>query len=135
MGGHVYDRPSAPVDPVALEAALRPFGDSLTLPASAYTAREVFDWELRHLFAGSWTCLGRVDEVHGGQSQCALTVGDVGVLLTFAEDTVRAFANVCRHRGHELLPDGATAEHSAVVCPYHGWAYRLDGALRTATAM
>jgi len=131
----VLDHPSAPVDPAALDAALRPFGDSRMLPAPAYTSREIFDWERRHLFAGAWTCLGRLDEVRGEQSQRAVTVGDVGVLLTFDEQTTRAFANVCRHRGHELLPDGGAAERAAVVCPYHGWAYGLDGALTTATAM
>ncbi len=57
------------------------------------------------------------------------------MLLTFAGGTARAFANVCRHRGHELLADGGAAERAAVVCPYHGWVYRLDGALTTATAM
>jgi nitrite reductase/ring-hydroxylating ferredoxin subunit len=45
---------------------------------------------------------------------------------------VRGFANVCRHRGHELLPLGGEAGQPAVVCPYHGWSYRLDGALRAA---
>jgi Rieske 2Fe-2S family protein len=117
----------APVDPEALDAA--------PLPAAAYTGREVLDWERRHLFAGAWTCLGRVDEVAGGRSQRAVTVGDVGVLVTFGEEGVRAFANVCRHRGHELLPEGGSADRGAVVCPYHGWVYRLDGALTTATAM
>ena len=151
----MVQKPSAPVDPVALEAVLRPFGESLTLPAAAYTGRDVFDWERRHLFAGAWACLGRADEVRagevragevrggevrggevrGGAGQRALTVGGIGVLLTFAEDGVRAFANVCRHRGHELLPDGGAAERAAVVCPYHGWAYRPDGTLSTATAM
>jgi Rieske 2Fe-2S family protein len=126
---------AAPVDPAGLAAALRPFGQSRTLPASAFTGPDVFAWELRHLFAGSWTCLGRADEVRGAANQRALTVGDVGVLLTFAEDGVRAFANVCRHRGHELLPEGGAADRPAVVCPYHGWAFRLDGALTTATAM
>ena len=127
--------PSAPVDPSALDAALRPFGQSRTLPASAYTDGDVFAWESRHLFAGAWTCLGRVDELGGGKTQRALTVGDIGVLLTFTGDAVRAFANVCRHRGHELLPEAGTADRAAVVCPYHGWAFRLDGSLTTATAM
>ncbi|WP_433372004.1 aromatic ring-hydroxylating oxygenase subunit alpha [Actinoplanes sp. CA-142083] len=128
----------APIDPVALDAALRPFGRSRMLPAEAYTGREVFAWEQRRLFAGTWTCLGRTDEVRQEASQRALSVGGIGVLLTFTnepEGTVRAFANVCRHRGHELLPEGGAAERSAVVCPYHGWAYRLDGTLSTATAM
>lgn len=128
-------RPSAPVDPAALDAVLRPIGDSLTLPAAAYTGRDIFDWEQRRLFAGAWACLGRADEVRGEASQRAVTVGGIGVLLTFAADGVRAFANVCRHRGHELLPDGGAAERAAVVCPYHGWVYRLDGGLTTAAAM
>ena len=129
------DNPSAPVDAAALDAALRPFGESRTLPAGAYAGREVFEWELRRLFAGAWTCLGRLDEVRGEQSQRAVTVGGVGVLLTFQDGAARAFANVCRHRGHELLPDGGAARRPAVVCPYHGWAYRLDGALSAAAAM
>src|SRR5581483_276383 len=124
----------APVDRAALDAALRPFGASRTLPAAAYTSAEVLAWERRHLFAGAWTCVGRVDEL-AVHRQRALTVGDVGVLVTFEGPAARAFANVCRHRGHELLPDGGTAERPAVVCPYHGWVYRLDGALTTATAM
>jgi len=134
MGQHT---PAAPIDADALDAVLRPFGRSRTLPAAAYTSQEILDWELRHLFAGTWTCLGRADEVRGGQSQRALSVGGIGVLITFASEdgAVRAFANVCRHRGHELLPVGGAADRIAVVCPYHGWAYRLDGTLSTATAM
>jgi Rieske 2Fe-2S family protein len=124
----------APVDRTALDAALHPFGTSRTLPAAAYISADVLAWEQRHLFAGAWTCVGRVDEL-ATHPQRAMTIGSVGVLVTFAGDAARAFANVCRHRGHELLPDGGTAERSAVVCPYHGWVYRLDGALTTATAM
>ena len=46
--------------------------------------------------------------------------------------SIRAFANTCRHRGHELLACGATAKRRSIVCPYHSWSYRLDGALRNA---
>jgi Rieske 2Fe-2S family protein len=45
---------------------------------------------------------------------------------------VRAFANVCRHRGHELLACGATAKRRSIVCPYHAWSYKLNGELRKA---
>ncbi len=126
----------APVDPDALAAVLRPLGEARMPPAAAYTDPAVLEWERRHLFAGAWTCLGRLDELAGDRvTQRALTVGDVGVLLTVAGGLPRAFANVCRHRGHELLPGGGTATRPAVVCPYHGWAYRLDGALATAPGM
>ncbi|GGM80208.1 aromatic ring-hydroxylating dioxygenase subunit alpha [Dactylosporangium sucinum] len=130
---------AAPLDPLALEAALRPFGESFTLPAAAYTDPSVLAWERRHLFAGGWTCVGRLAELSAGCTQRAVTVGDVGVLLTFGPDGgpggVRAFANVCRHRGHELLPDGSAADRPSAVCPYHGWAFKLDGSLATAPHM
>ncbi len=97
--------------------------------AAAYTSAAVLEWERRHLFAAGWTCVGRTGELFEGANQRAMVVGDIGVLLVF-DGTARAFANVCRHRAHELLPAGGTADRRAVVCPYHGWAYRLDGTHR-----
>jgi Rieske 2Fe-2S family protein len=129
---------AAPLDSGDLLAALRPHGESVMLPAAAYTSAEVYAWESRQVFAGGWTCLGRADELTGSGEALthrAIEVGDVGVLLTCADGVPRAFANVCRHRGHELLPIGGTAAHRAVVCPYHGWSYRLDGGLRAAPGM
>jgi Rieske 2Fe-2S family protein len=126
----------APVDPVALADTLLPFGRSRTLPAAAYTDEAVLAWERRHLFAGAWVCLGRAEDLfEGGVTQRAVTAGDVGVLITRASGEVRGFANVCRHRGHELLGTGAAADRAAIVCPYHGWAYRLDGGLAAAAGM
>jgi Rieske 2Fe-2S family protein len=125
----------APIDSEALAAALRPFGESVVLPAAAYTHPAVLAWEKRHLFAGSWTPIGRTAEVATRGNQAAFMVGDVGVLVTCVDDGPRAFANVCRHRAHELLPVGESTERRVVLCPYHGWAYGLDGALRTAPGM
>ena len=114
-----------------LAPALLPFGESTMLPAEAYTSPDVLAWERRHFFAASWVCLGRVEAVFPeGRTQLATTVGDVGVLLSRgAAGEVAAFANTCRHRGHELLPDGGTSVKRAVVCPYHAWSYDLSGAL------
>ncbi len=104
------------------------------LPAVAYTSPDVLAWERRHLFAGSWTCLGRLDELlpEGDRpaTQRAVAVGDVSGLLTRdPSGTVRLFANTCRHRGHELLADGDTESHRAIVCPYHAWSYDLAGSV------
>lgn len=101
------------------------------LPAQAYTSPEVLAWERRHFFAGTWTCLGRRDALAPlGSTQVATTVGDIGVLLSVAgAGPVEAFANTCRHRGHELLGAGETATKQAVVCPYHAWSYDLSGRL------
>jgi Rieske 2Fe-2S family protein len=121
----------APLDVGALVPALLPFGEGTMLPAVAYTSQEVFAWEQRHFFAGTWACLGRVEELCTvDATQRATTVGDVPVLLSWdASGALAAFANTCRHRGHELLGDGETSSHKAVVCPYHAWSYRLDGSL------
>ncbi|MGI8645850.1 MAG: aromatic ring-hydroxylating oxygenase subunit alpha [Nocardioides sp.] len=103
------------------------------LPAAAYTSAEVLAWELRHLYAGSWTCLGRLDELLAdGTTQRGVRVGDVPGLLTSEAGVVRLFANTCRHRGHELLSDGGSGDRSAVVCPYHAWIYDLGGRLLAA---
>jgi len=101
------------------------------LPASAYTAADVLAWESRHLFAGTWSCLGRLDDLFAdGTAQRAVRAGDIPVLLTRDGATITALANTCRHRGHELLQESST--RPVVVCPYHAWTYKLDGTLRTA---
>jgi Rieske 2Fe-2S family protein len=100
------------------------------LPAEAYTSPDVLAWERRHFFAATWTCIGRLDEHREhGTTQRGVLVGDVPVLVTIEGSRVRAFADTCRHRGHELLGSGVTAVRASIVCPYHAWSYRLDGSL------
>ena len=102
------------------------------LPARAYTSPEILTWERRYLFGGTWSCLGRLDQLLGGLTQRGAMAGDIPVLLTLDGERVGAFANTCRHRGHELLPDGGACGQSVVRCPYHAWVYGLDGQLRGA---
>ena len=45
---------------------------------------------------------------------------------------MRMFANTCRHRGHELLPEGETSQRQSITCPYHAWTYDLAGSLVSA---
>jgi Rieske 2Fe-2S family protein len=125
--------PVAPLDPAGVQAALRPFGESRMLPSAAYTDPAVFAWEQKHFFGGGWSCVGFAAELASPGDQRAVQVGDGGVLLTRDEDgQLHAFANFCRHRGHELLPCGGSAQRQSIVCPYHSWAYELDGSLRSA---
>ena len=131
----------APLDPQLLTPALRPFGHSTVLPATAYTDPDVFAWERRHAIAGSWACLGRVaDVLPEGVTQRAVTVGDVPVVVTRAPDlspsgSPAAFANTCPHRGHELVAEGCTGSSRSMVCPYHAWSFGLDGRLVGAPRM
>jgi glycine betaine catabolism A len=123
----------APVDSAALADALKPFGESRMLPPGAYVDPAVFAWEQRNFFGGGWSCVGFSAELPNPGDQRAESVGDGGVLLTRDENGVlHAFSNFCRHRGHELLPCGVSAQRPSIVCPYHSWTYDLDGSLRAA---
>jgi phenylpropionate dioxygenase-like ring-hydroxylating dioxygenase large terminal subunit len=146
--------PPAPLSESSLAAALRPFGESRMLPPAAYTSAEVFAWERQHFFGRGWTCAGHASRLPAAGDQLAVETGAGSAVLVRGEDgTVRAFANTCRHRGHELLPCAIDVEHGApehsapkhgdtgrgtavnakaIVCPYHSWAYSLSGELRGA---
>jgi Rieske 2Fe-2S family protein len=129
----MLDATAPPFDPVDLEPALRPFGQSRMLPRDAYTSPRVFAFEQERFFAGSWTCVGREGDLEATGDQRAVRVGGAGVLLVRGTDgRARAFANTCRHRGHELLGVGEQATRRTVLCPYHAWTYDLDGSLRVA---
>jgi Rieske 2Fe-2S family protein len=123
----------APIDPAALADSLMPFGQSRMLPRAAYVDPAVFEWEQRHFFGGGWMCVGRSEDVAAAGDQRAEAVGPAGVLLVRGDDgELRAFANTCRHRGHELLGCGLSINRRVVACPYHSWGYELSGGLRAA---
>ena len=123
----------APIDRAELERSLLPFGQSRMLPRSAYIDPAVFEWEQRHFFDREWMCVGRSEDFSEPGDQRAESFGSAGVLLTRGQDgELRAFANVCSHRGHELLPCGVSARHGRVICPYHSWSYTLEGEVWTA---
>ena len=120
--------PPAPVDPAAVALSMAPFGSSRMLPRASYLDEAVLAWEREHFFGG-WQCVGRSGDVRSG-GMVAESIGEYGVLLTRDKQGVlRGFENACRHRGHELLPCGGSADAKAIVCPYHAWSYRFDGSL------
>ena len=98
------------------------------LPPAAYTDPAVFAWEQQHFFGACWTCVGFSSELAQPGDQRAEPVGAGSVLLTRDDGGgLHAFANTCRHRGHELLECGATVRQNSVICPYHAWTYTLSG--------
>ena len=128
----MFKQDPAPVPADDLAASLAPFGQSRMLPREAYVDPAVFAWEKRNIFGG-WHCVGHAGDLEGVGAQKAVGSGKDGILLVRGEDgRVRAFANVCRHRGHEMLACGTTAKRRGVVCPYHSWSYKLTGELRHA---
>src|SRR6266511_1785887 len=83
------------------------------LPLVGYTSERVLAFELERLFAGSWVCVARAEDLPDPGDRLAVQVGDVGVLVVRDRNaTLRAFANLCRHRGHELPADAMAGSGS-----------------------
>jgi Rieske 2Fe-2S family protein len=110
-----------------------------------YASPEIFRLETTKIFHGQWFCVGRLEQVPAkGDCLHVSVAGESVLVLRGREAELRAFYNVCRHRGSRLLrspplPDLAapTTVNSgslagAIVCPYHAWTYNLDGSLRAA---
>jgi choline monooxygenase len=102
-----------------------------TLPYSWYTDDELLRRERSLIFARSWQYAGRAAQVDLPGSFLATDAGGIPILVTRdAAGELRAFLNVCRHRG-AVLTDGC-GERSTIQCHYHAWTYDLDGSLRSA---
>jgi choline monooxygenase len=102
-----------------------------TLPYRWYTDSEVFELERERLFARSWQYAGHVGELAQPGSYFTLRTGDVPLVVVRDRDgELRAFINVCRHRGAEVVSGAGRC--TTLQCHYHAWTYGLDGALRAA---
>ena len=100
------------------------------LPRGAYTERAVLAAEYARVLAPSWCFVGFAHELaNPGDARPVIAAGQPIVLLRNAAGEMRAFHNVCRHRGHIVV--GAPCQGlTALICPYHAWTYDLDGRLQ-----
>ncbi|MGH3246215.1 MAG: aromatic ring-hydroxylating oxygenase subunit alpha [Trebonia sp.] len=104
-----------------------------TLPGRYYTDPAVFELEKRNIFARQWQYVGRAKDVPAPGRFIRVTVGDESVIVVRGRDQrLRAFLNVCRHRGATLCATDSGDAGRSIRCPYHSWAYRLDGSLMSA---
>jgi phenylpropionate dioxygenase-like ring-hydroxylating dioxygenase large terminal subunit len=102
-----------------------------TLPWSWYTDPEVLRREQERIFRGTWQYVGHEGELAEPGTFLATRAGHVPVVITRpGDDELRAFLNVCRHRG-SVVVDGS-GKRETLQCPYHAWTYGLDGSLRAA---
>jgi choline monooxygenase len=115
-------------DPSLREALAR----GRTLPADWYTDPTLFEREQERIFAASWNYVGRLEQVANAGDFLTGRVGEVPVVIVRDEaGTLRAYANVCRHRGSELVLE-KRGNRRTIQCHYHAWTWGLDGALRAA---
>jgi Rieske 2Fe-2S family protein len=114
-----------------------------TLPTAWYRSPAIFQIEKERIFCREWFAVCREEELpDAGDSQVLDVLGESILLVRNREGRIRAFYNVCRHRGARLcravdekvaagrvaLQGGITAGR-LIVCPYHQWSYDLNGAL------
>jgi phenylpropionate dioxygenase-like ring-hydroxylating dioxygenase large terminal subunit len=107
----------------------------LSLLQEFYTDPDVFKHDMERIFARHWVIAGHVGAIPNKGDFFLTEIGSESVIVARGPDgQVRAMANVCRHRGANVC----TEKHGnarSFACPYHGWAYSTDGALRSARLM
>jgi choline monooxygenase len=108
-----------------------PLAQASTIPASWYIDHRVLDLERRTVFASSWQVAGRTDQVRraGDYLSSQLPGGEPIAIVRGADDVLRGFFNVCRHHAAAVVTEPQGSTHM-LRCPYHGWTYSLDGALK-----
>jgi Rieske 2Fe-2S family protein len=107
-----------------------------TLPAGYYTDPAYFARETEALFRRLWLFVGREDDTPAAGSFVTRHLAGAQVLIVRDDaGTLRAFHNVCRHRGTLLCAAPHGRLRGVVQCPYHSWTYHLDGRLFRAPHM
>ena len=106
---------------------------SPTLPSRYYTDEAIHRRELTHIHQRCWTWVGHLsDAAEPGEFFTDDIAGQPIVVVHGEDGVVRAFFNVCQHRGHLLLEGRGKLNKAGIVCPYHAWIYAADGQLRSA---
>ncbi|QEH36370.1 Benzene 1,2-dioxygenase subunit alpha [Aquisphaera giovannonii] len=110
--------------------------DALSLPGWYYTDSEHFRREMDRFFAGGWVHAGRAEEIPTpGDFVLREVAGESLILVRGDDSTIRAFYNVCRHRGTRLCEAASGNCGGFLRCPYHAWAFDLAGRLVAAPQM
>lgn len=105
--------------------------DRRGLPTWTYKSQGLFDIELKKIFRTHWQLVCHQSDIPDRGSYSTFDVGgDRALIIRGNDDKIRAFHNLCRHRGSRVVsaPNGR-CKH-AITCPFHGWSYNLDGSLR-----
>ncbi len=116
----------------ALLARHRP---GFSLAAEFYTEPAIYALELERVVYRNWILAGHESEWSAQGDYRAVAAGaESAIIVRGTDGELRAFANVCRHRGSRICLDDA-GRADALTCPYHGWRYALDGELTHAREM
>jgi Rieske 2Fe-2S family protein len=119
-----------------LDATRALFAQARTLPGVVFNSPEVFGLEQAELFGRMWLCVGRAADVpHAGDFFTHQIAGESIIIARGGDGVLRAFYNVCRHRGTRIVSEARGQGLRRLLCPYHAWSYDLDGSLQQAPRM
>jgi len=105
--------------------------DRRGLPGWTYHNAALLELEMAELFTTHWQIAGHVNDVAKPGQFITFDLGSERALVIRGQDgTLRAFHNLCRHRGSRVVATERGTCKNAIVCPFHGWVYNLDGTLR-----
>jgi len=112
-----------------------PTHGQMTMPQRYFVSPDVLSEEMEKLFTRQWLCVDREERVSAPGDYFLLEVADASIIiLRDQQGTVRAFHNVCRHRGSRICEEHQGQFSETIQCPYHAWTYALDGRLIGAPA-
>ncbi len=99
------------------------------LPLDAYTDQDWFDREQERIFSRTWAFAGLDEDITEAGQYVSVQAGLNNIFIVMGEDgQLRAFHNICRHRGTQLLRAVGNTK-KVITCPYHDWTYSLEGCL------
>lgn len=103
------------------------------LPGWCYHSPALLELEKQHVFREHWQIACHVSDIPEPGNYITLDIiGERALILRDQGGAVKAFHNICRHRGSRLVANESGTCRNALVCPFHGWVYNLDGTLRGA---
>lgn len=102
------------------------------LPAGAYTEEDFWSAERQTVFKKNWICIGFVHDLENvGDAVPVTFAGHPLLMVKNAKNEIGVFHNICRHRCLTLVDEPKNVG-KLIRCPYHAWAYDLEGKLRAA---
>jgi Rieske 2Fe-2S family protein len=110
--------------------------EATTLPQRYYTDPALFQREMEAVHFNMWLCSGRANQIPNPGDYFVRRIADASIIiLRDDKGGIRAFHNVCRHRGTLLCQEDEGKLAGRIQCQYHAWTYRLDGTLASAPHM
>ena len=109
---------------------------AMTLPQKYYVNDSIFKKELVNIFFNGWLCCGRNQDIPKPGDYNLINIGNESIIILRDEKLgIKAFYNLCRHRGTKICIKDEGRFSKSIQCPYHGWTYDLQGKLHSAPNM